>query len=360
MDLTPGDIPTQRLMGQHLSGFRYKKPKELVTWMGAMQAQDYGMAKWALGARLPAATQSVIQNAIDNGDIIRTHVLRPTWHFVSSEDVGWMLTLTAPHIKASLASRRQQLELTPAVITRSFKVMEKALRAGEHLTREELVSELGKAKINTTDQRAAHLLFYAELDRVICSGAMRGKKNTYALFALRVKDTKNITRDEALSRLLTRYFQSHGPATLQDFIWWSGLPVRDARKAMEMTGKELHTETIGTQTFWFKELTPYKQTRTTVHLLPAFDEYIISYKDRTACLPMKNHTDAISNNGIFRPVIVVNGMVIGLWRKSTVKNKVEVEMEFFKKPRGSKELTTAMEEASAKVKTFFSPGRMKS
>ncbi|MGC1241049.1 MAG: winged helix DNA-binding domain-containing protein [Chryseosolibacter sp.] len=357
MDLTPGDIPTQRLLGQHLSGFRYKKPKELVSWMGAVQAQDYGMAKWALGIRLPAATQSVIQNAIDKGEIIRTHVLRPTWHFVSSEDVGWMLALTAPHIKASMASRRQQLELTPAVMNKSFNVIEKALRAGEHLTREELVSELGKAKINTTDQRAAHLLFYAELDCMICSGAMRGKKNTYALFAHRVKGHKTITREEALSRLLTRYFRSHGPATLQDFIWWSGLPVRDAKKAMEMAGKKFHTETIGTQTFWFQELIPSKQTGTTVHLLPAFDEYIISYKDRSACLPAKNHTDAISNNGIFKPVIVVNGMVIGLWRKSTVKNKVVIETDFFKKPKGAKELKTAMEEASAKVKAFFHPGQ---
>jgi hypothetical protein len=356
MDLTPADIPTQRLLGQHLSAFRYTKPKELVTWMGAMQAQDYGMAKWALGVRLPEATQPVIQNAIDKGEIIRTHVLRPTWHFVSSEDAGWMLALTAPHIKASLTSRRQQLELTPAVMTRSFKVMEKALRTGDHLTREELVSELGKAKINTSDQRAAHLLFYAELDCVICSGAMRGKKNTYALFGLRVKDHKNITREEALSRLFTRYFQSHGPATLQDFIWWSGLPVRDAKKAMEIAGKQFHTETIGKQTFWFHEHTPFKQKGISVHLLPAFDEYIISYKDRSACLPVKNHTDAILKNGIFKPAIVANGMVIGVWRKSTVKSKVVIETGFFKKSKGSQELKTALEETSAKVKAFFQSG----
>lgn len=353
MDLTPGDIPTQRLLGQHLSGFRYKKPKEIVAWMGAMQAQDYGMARWALGVRLPEVTQSVIQKAIDKGDIIRTHVLRPTWHFVSSEDVGWMLALTAPHIKASQASRRQQLELTPSVITRSFKVLEKALREGQHLTREELVSELGKAKINTNDQRAAHLLFYAELDRIICSGAMRGKKNTYALFGLRVGDTRNLTREEALSRLFTRYFQSHGPATLQDFIWWSGLPVRDARMAMEMSSKQFQSATIGTKTFWFKEFAPYKQTDPTIHLLPAFDEYIISYQDRAACLPVQNHADAISSNGIFRPVVLVNGLVIGLWRKLTVKNKVNIEIDFFKKPKGGKEMKRAMEETSTKVKTFF-------
>lgn len=352
-NLTPGDIPAQRLQGQHLTALIYKKPKELVTWMGAMQAQDYGMAKWALGIRLREATQSVIQNAIDKGEVIRTHVLRPTWHFVSSEDVGWMLALTAPHLKASQTSRRRQLELTPDVMARSFKVMEKALGAGDHLTREELVNELGKAKINTTDQRAAHLLFYAELDCVICSGAMRGKKNTYAFFPLRVKGHKNMTRDEALSTLFTRYFQSHGPATLQDFTWWSGLPVRDAKKAMEIAGEQFHSGIIGNQKFWFSNKTLSKQTGTTVHLLPAFDEYIISYKDRSACLPVKNHTDAISNNGIFKPVILANGMVIGRWRKLTAKNKVVIETGFFKKTKASKELNTAIEEASAKVRAFF-------
>lgn len=357
--MTLYDVSNSRLCNQQVGQTKLKTPKDLVSWMGAMQAQDYAMAKWAVGVRLPGTTNHTIEKAIESGEIIRTHVLRPTWHFVSAADAAWMLELTAPHIKSSLRSRHRQLELTPAIVKKCMKIIEKALSSGGHLTREELVNNLEKSKIATNDQRAAHILLYAELDQIICSGALRGKKNTYALFSQRITRPQRLNREEGLIKLIAQYFKSHGPATQQDLIWWSGLPAADAKKGIELIKKDFHSEKIGAQTYWFKDATPAVSPESgRVYLLPAFDEFIIGYTDRTACLPAKNQPITISNNGIFRPVVVLNGQVIGLWKRATVKNKIVVETRFFAARTASrhKNLRKLISDASEGVGDFFVPG----
>jgi hypothetical protein len=299
--------------------------------MGAMQAQDYAMAKWAIGVRLPGSTDRAIEAALDAGEIIRTHLLRPTWHFASADDIYWMLELTAPRIKAGLKSRHIELGLDETIVRKSNAIIEKALRGGKHLTREELVAQLGKAKIPTDDNRASHLLSRAELDGVVCSGATKGGKQTYALLEDRVPKTKAVTKEEALAKLALKYFASHGPATVQDFAWWSGLSVSDARRALEMVKGRLISETIHTQTLWFADDISTTDTES-VYLLPAFDEFIISYKDRSAAIPVENRIKAVSNNGIFRPVVVVNGQVMGIWKRTIKKSVVIVETELFRPP----------------------------
>jgi hypothetical protein len=311
--------------------------------MGAMQAQDYAMAKWAIGVRLPGSADRTIKAALDAGEIIRTHVLRPTWHFVSADDIHWMLELTAPHIKAGLKSRHKELELDETIVRKSNAMIEKALRGGKHLTREELVAKLGKAKIPTDDNRAAHLMLRAELDGIVCSGATKGGKQTYALLEDRVPKTKPVPKEEALARLAHRYFASHGPATVQDFVWWSGLSVSAARRALEMAQGRLISETIHAQTLWFAE-GAFTTGTGSVYLLPAFDEFIISYKDRRAALPFENHAKAVSNNGIFRPVVVVNGQVMGTWKRTIKKATVRVETELFQPPG---KITTSLIEKAA-------------
>jgi Winged helix DNA-binding domain len=331
MNLT--DIAKSRLINQQIERPRFRAVKELVGWMGAMQAQDYGMAKWAIGVRLPNSTEQVIETAINKGEIIRTHILRPTWHFVSADDIYWMLALRAASIKASLRTRLKQLGLTESIIAKSNTIIENELRGGKHLTREELYPELTKAGIPIDENRASHLLVRAELDGLVCSGAIKGRKQTYALLEERVPKTALPTREEALARLAKRYFNSHGPATLPDFVWWSGLSVSEARDALRMVTSDLNPEIIDAQTYWYPQTQLLALTgKGKVHFLPAFDEFTISYTDRHAALPMENFSMSVSSNGIFRPIIVVNGQVTGIWKRTIKKDKVLVETAFFQSP----------------------------
>jgi hypothetical protein len=329
MNLT--DIAKIRLISQQIAGTQLKTAKDMVAWMGAMQAQDYAMSKWAVGVRLPNSTDRDIETALDKGDVLRTHLLRPTWHLVSADDIYWMLSLTAPQIKTASQSRHNQLEITPAIFSKSTSIFEKALTGGKQLTREELVAELEKAKIATDENRASHLLFWAELEGIICSGATKKGKQTYALLEERVPKKADLTREEALAKLAEKYFTSHGPATIQDFVWWSGLTIRDARHALELVKSSFISETIDSQTYWFTNSFSMSE-KEMVNILPAYDEFIISYTDRRASLPFENHSKAVSNNGIFRPVITINGQVIGIWKRTTKKDIVLVETEFFEQP----------------------------
>jgi hypothetical protein len=304
-----------------------------VAWMGAMQAQDYLSSKWAVGVRLPGSTGREIQTAVDRGEILRTHVLRPTWHLVSADDIYWMLALTAPHIKAGSRSRREQQGLTAEVLKKSNTVIEKALAGGKHLTRDELVAEFKRANFPTGDNQYAHLLSWAELEGMICSGVEKKGKPTYALLEEWAPKKPALSREEALAKLAGKYFASHGPATLQDFTWWSGLSIRDARQALELVKSNFASETIDERTYWFSDAvsipTPEKEI---VKTLPAYDEYILSYADRSASLTFENQIKAVSNNGIFRPVIIVNGRVIGIWSRTTKKDRMIVETNYFEPP----------------------------
>jgi len=329
--MNPTDTSTLRLRNQQIASTNFKTAKELVGWMGAMQAQDYNQAKWAIGVRLPHLTEEQIESAFNRGEIIRTHLMRPTWHFVSADDIYWLLELTAKQIKSTTKSRHRDLGLTENDLKKSKEVFVKSLEGNRSLTREELGDQLNRAEINTYEQRLPHILMDAEIDGIICNGGIQGKKQTYALLAERVPEKKTFTKDEALALLGKKYFTSHGPATLADFVWWSGLPVADARKALEMNKATLISETIGADTYWFFDSinipTPLPDS---VYLLPAFDEYLISYKDRSSAITLKNHAKAISNNGIFRPIIVVNGQISGLWKRTNKKDTVLIELDHFR------------------------------
>jgi hypothetical protein len=237
--MTNLDIVQQRIYNQHVARQTFKKPAEIVRYMGAVQAQDYAGAKWAIGLRLQNGTDAAVDKAMANGSIIRTHVLRPTWHFVTPADAQWMIELTAPRINAFSASRYRQLQLDNIVFKRSNDALAKALEGGKQLNRLEVMSALNNAGVATNDLRFIHLLMHAELDKVICSGARRGKQFTYALFDDRIPKDNTPSKEEALAELAKRYFISRGPATLQDFTWWSGLAAADARKGLEIVKPQL-------------------------------------------------------------------------------------------------------------------------
>ena len=349
--MTPYNIANLRLISQQILKSKFDAAKDLVAWMGAMQAQDFNMAKWAIGLRLNKATEKDIDAVINSGEIIRTHVLRPTWHFVAADDIYWMIELTASRIKSSMKGRNKQLELTDKIFKKSFTVMEKVLKDENHLTRKELVSELNKAKIETNENRSSHILFHAELEGLICSGSMKGKQTTYALLQERIPKPKPLKKEEALFRLAEKYFESHCPATLPDFIWWSGLSITDAKLALSLIKDEFISEKINAQEYWFPQSssTPKKFNKS-VFLLPAFDEFLISYKDRSAAIILDHQKKAFSNNGIFWPVIIVNGHAVGIWKREIKKNKLLIGANFFDE---ANEVTNELLKRSLKKLEYF-------
>jgi hypothetical protein len=327
------DITSYRLQHQQIATTKFKKAKDIVSWMGVMQAQDYPMSKWAVGIRLPSSTENTIETAIHKGEIIRTHILRPTWHLTAAEDIYWLLALSAPKLKASLKSRLKELELTAAVLKKCNAVIEKALIKDGHLTRDELIKELKKAKIAVNNYRSSHIFFWAEMEGLICSGCLKEKEPTYTLLQEWVPKKKELAAAEAAALLAQKYFNSHGPATLADFVWWSNLNISVARQGLNDIQHQLQSAKIGGQTYYMPASLPALPKRQkSVYLLPAFDEYIISYKDRSAMYPGDLKKHAISNNGFFRPVIVVNGQVVGIWKRGFEKRKMYIEAKYFTMP----------------------------
>ncbi len=323
-------IAKQRIVNQQLAGTKFKSPGEVVSWMGAMQAQDYAMAKWAVGVRLLDSTEQSVEQAINSGEIIRTHVMRPTWHFVSSQDVNWMLKLTAPHLRKSMIGRHKAMGLTDQLFKKTNSIIEKSLAGKKFLTRPELVSELSKNKIKPDSLQMIHIMFNAEVNGTVCNGPMRGKQFTYALLEERVPKAKSLTKNEALEELSKRYFTSHGPATAQDFKWWSGLPSAEVKTAMEMVKLNFTNEKVGGQVYWFDNSCISNPDVKPIYFLPAYDEFMISYKDRSVSLETKFFSSAITSNGIFKPMIVVDGKVVGTWSRGIKKDQLIFEPAFFR------------------------------
>ena len=252
--------------------------------------------------------------------------MRPTWHFVMPADIRWMLKLTAPRVNAVSAYYYRKLELDDALFRRSNTAIGKALRGGKQLTRSELAQALKLVRIDAKGLRLAYLILRAELDAVICSGALRGKQFTYALLDERVPKFKTLERDEALAELTKRYFTSHGPALLRDYTWWSGLTMADAKAGIEMAGHELDHTTVDGKTYWFGELGETTKTKAPlIHLLPNYDEYLIAYKDRSSSIDPSLHNHLRQRDAAFNAhIIVLNGQVIGGWRRTIEKDKVTV------------------------------------
>ena len=328
--MTSSEIIKLRLSNQQLTETKFTKPQELVSWMGAIQSQDYAMAKWAIGLRLPGSDDTIIENAFNEGKILRTHVLRPTWHFVTPHDIRWMLDLTAPRILSSLAHNDRHLSLDKKLLKKSNDVLGKALEGGIQLTRDEVRALLQKAKVDTSGLRFIHLLEHAELDRVICSGAKVGKQFTYALFD-KMASAKTMEREEALTELTKRFFTSRGPATVHDFAWWSGLSVSDGRKGIEMVKKKFKKAIVDGKEYFFRVPSSFKnEIDQTALLLPNYDEYVVSYKDRTEAID-KKHLAIISKerNAVFTNSILINGKIEGIWQRSIKNESIVVKTRTF-------------------------------
>jgi hypothetical protein len=325
--VTTGELLSRRLVNQQLAGSRFSEAGALIAWMGAMQAQEYAMAKRAIGLRVPGTTDASIESAFNAGSILRTHVLRPTWHFVAPEDIRWMLALTAPRVRAAMAYMNRQVELDAHVFKRARTAIQKTLAGGKHLNRSELQEAFRRAKISADGVRLAHLLMDAELDGLLCSGRRQGKTFTYALLDERVPAVPTVDRDTALARLSERYFASRGPATAEDFAWWSGLTLKDARRGVSSLGGNFVHETINGRQMIFSGGPPKPGIlRQANFLQPDYDEYGIAYKDRSAMFAGASAgANANKREIAYNRMIVVAGRMIGSWRRTERKGKLVIE-----------------------------------
>ena len=323
--MTLSDIPNHRLINQQLSATTVKTAVGMVEWMGAMQGQEYAQTKWALGLRLPHLTDKDVEKELNDGKILRTHLLRPTWHFVSAKDIRWLLKLTAPRVHAACAYMYRQVELGSKIFNRCNDVIVKSLEGGKQLTRDELNELFRKHKIIASGHRLSYIMMNAELEGIICSGARRGNQFTYALLDERVKPKKGLEKDYALAELTQRYFTSRGPATVNDFSTWSGLTVTDCKKGIQMLSHSMTKEIIDKKVYFLsKDFKTQESPAHKIHLLSTYDEFIMGYKDRSAIMPLKNRKTVR-----FDSVIVLDGIVIGSWKRAISKNEIDLEYAFF-------------------------------
>lgn len=323
------DLLAQRLRNQKLTQSDIRNPADIVSWLGAMQAQDFPAAKWGLGLRARGLLDLDVEQAFNDGAILRTHVLRPTWHFVAPADIRWMLKLSAPRVHAASAYYYRQAGLDERTFARSCAMLQRALDGRHYLTRTELAVHLKRAKVPADGLKLAYLMMHAELEGVICSGPRRGKQFTYALLDERVpKDARTFDRDEALAELATRYFRSHGPATLRDFAWWSGLTVKDARAGIASAAPALVESTFDGRVHWTSSETPVPPPKSAAALLLAnYDEYLIAYRDRGAVIEASRAANLVArSNGGFSHHLIIDGRLAGGWRRTLKGHVVVIEV----------------------------------
>jgi len=320
------DVTQRRLRNQYIDGSRLEDPAEVVHALGAVQAQDYYASLWAVGLRMRNATESGIEQAINERRIVRTWPMRGTLHLVAAEDVRWMLALLAPRtLQRNAARLLREFAIDRALIKRAGRILSAALAGGPAMTRPELYARLEAEKIVTGKQRGMHILWWLAHEAFICCGPRAGKQHTFVLLDEWIRPSPAITREEALARLARRYFARHGPASVADFVWWSGLNVADANIAIEASKAQLVGEALGKLTFWSGAQSRVRRSQP-CHLLPVYDEYTIGYADRSAALDPAHAQLASAGHGIFRAPIIIQGRIVGSWTRELKNKRVEVRV----------------------------------
>jgi hypothetical protein len=326
-------------------------PTAVVAHFAAVQGQDFLPAMWALGLRTAGATEASVEQAINDRQLVRTWPLRNTVHFVTAEDVRWLLELSAPRALKDNA-RRRELELDEAVFAQSRRVIERELQDGQPRSRPALRQALDDAGISTAGQRGIHIMGRLAQEGLICIGPRAGKQQTFVLLDAWLPPARPRTRDEALAELARRYFAGHGPATLKDYTWWSGLAAAEARAGLAMARPYLAQEAIGGETYWFDPAAPVGEIPSpAAHLLPFVDEYLVAYKDRSAVLPAVYNEMVDSGGVIFHQPILMDGLVVGIWTRTMKKEQVVIETKLFRPLSDAEQ--AALNSAGARLGVFL-------
>ena len=317
------EIISSRLFNQRISTTGFEKPDEVVAHFGAMQAQDYAMALWAIGQRMKTPNRKDIETQINSGKIIRIHILRPTWHFVHQNDIRWMMKLSAPQVKKATQYVDRKEGLTDDLFKKAWKIIEPQFNKVDYVTKADIMACLSRQGMVVSNLLATQLIIRAELEMLLCNGLGKG---TYALFEKRVPATDNISKSEALTKLTQLYFQSRGPATLKDLAWWSGMSLSDAKIGIAELGRQLQVFTTAGLTYYHFEDKKDTTLPMVSALLPCYDEYTVGYSEgRSIVLPAESDGSAIGN-GIFKPTILSENEIVGTWKKSKKSPFVEIQV----------------------------------
>lgn len=347
------DIIRYRLYNQHFLNTQGKSPAEIVSSLGAVQAQDYLGGLWAVGLRAQNACEKDVEQALADKTIVRTWPMRGTLHFIAAGDIRWMLKLLTPRIMDRASSRNRELELDATVFLSSRKLLEKKLQGGGSLTRDAAYKVLADGGISPEGQRGIHILGQLAQEGLLCFGKREGKQQTFVLLDEWIPKSKILTRDESLAELAKRYFTGHGPASVQDFAWWSGLNLTEARKGLEIVKSNFKSEEIEGNTYWFPLSAAYpKSISKDIYLLPTYDEYLVGYKDRSAIFDPE-HLGKLGAraNILFHPTFIIEGHVAGTWGRILKKDKAEISLRTFVKL--SKTQNTALHKAAEKYGKFL-------
>lgn len=359
MNPTASTINSWRLWSQQLRWPRWQEPERVVEWLGGVQAQDYHWAKWSIGLRVRDATEADVQRAITERRVVRTWAFRGTLHFIAASDVSWLIPLLAPTIIAGNTRRYRQLELDEATFAQSNEVIRHELDRGEPLVRAEIARPLERAGISPDGQRAPYLLQRAALDGVICHGLPRGREPTYVLLSRWIGSSGDLNQGKTLATLADRYLSSHGPAMVQDFAWWAGLPVAAARQALGAASATVQVATEGKQLWAAQEESslpgqalPSLLGQELAYLLPPFDDYLLGYRDRSWALDPAHTKRVNAGGGMPRPAIILNGKVVGTWRRTIKGDRIVIAQELFR--RLDENESTAVEGATRRYGDFNS------
>ena len=324
------NIAQWRLHSLRVRGTPSNDPLEVVRHLAALQAQEFPYAKWSVAQRTKDVDDATVQRLLDEGAILRTHLLRPTWHFVLPEDIGWLLELSAPRVHALNAYMYRQLDVGDNVLAKSNSLLAKNLAGANHLTRKEIGVLLHRAGIDASGLRLGYLLMRAELDGLICSGAMRGRQHTYALLDERAPNTKSFDRDGSLLELTRRYFASRGPATVKDYSRWSSLTVADCKRGIDMAGSELEHAVIGGRTYWFAPNASMRFRSGVIDLVQGYDECLMSYSESRDVLVGSAPAQAAA----LMHAVLLDGQLIGHWKRTEKKDAVEIETSMYRSLSG--------------------------
>lgn len=350
--VSPHNILAYRLLHQHIRVPRFYTPAEVVDWMGALQAQDFTAARLAIGLRTWQGTCQQVDQAIHQGTIIRTWLMRGTLHFVAAKELRGTLALLAPRLAAASAFRDRQLELNDKVLNQSRKAILQALDRQPEMTRPELYTTLERSGIPADGQRGIHILRHLAIEGRICLTSPRSKQPCFTLLERRIPSGPLPDRETSLARLTQRYFQSHGPATEQDFAWWTGLPLKDVRQGIALVASQLEKVHVAGTWYWYIHKGSAASKPTGSFLLPGFDEFLLGYRNRNLTLAPQYASRIVpGNNGIFLPIVVVGGQIVGSWKRKEVKKQTQWEFAPF--TPWSSATTRSLRKPQRQIDTFW-------
>lgn len=339
------------MRASRLTGGRFSSAADVVRHHLAMQAQDYAPAKWSIGQRSEGLVDGDVDRAVADGSIVRTHVLRPTWHFVAREDLRWLMALSGPRVQQGNQGRQRQLDLDAKTLDRAERAIVRALDGGERRTRDQLGEVLDRAGIDREGQRMPYILMHLELEAVIGSGGLDGKRQTYVLLDGRVPAAPPIDRDEAVVELVRRYLGSHGPASVKDLSWWSGLTMTDLRRALADLDDEVMSEEVGELTLWSLDPADTGPARG-AQLLQTYDELVVGYTEsRFLDDPAKEFArTAWMERSFPNGLLTLGGRVGGHWRRTLERDRVRIEAHLYEEP--SRTAIRALDAAAAAFGRF--------